>query len=220
MRYSGKSKRIATERSRLRKRCTGLSAEAKRGFEQESSQCIGSPLYLLVRVDVPVSASAALNTLRKGSTLIFKRLGKDFTNLIGRTVCEAYIARSFNGFLIQRIIHTCRLLLGPSTVVPVSGIAQKCNLSFFRKPVYIELALIALTGSGTGRSLSEPSFFTILLYRQVDHGFLISIINSGNAGLIALLVINLDLFNDISRKILQSRLRTFSEKILSVNKNL
>ena len=74
--------------------------------------------------------------------------------------------------------------------------------------------------STTGRKVSEPSVHHSLVHRKVNDGLFVSVIDTGKAGLFRFSLHDLDLLDDLCRKVLRCELRVIKEECLSIDSDL
>ena len=82
------------------------------------------------------------------------------------------------------------------------------------------ISLIWHIVSTTGRKVSEPSVHHSLVHRKVNDGLFVSVIDTGKAGLFRFSLHDLDLLDDLCRKILRCELRVIKEECLSIDRDL
>ena len=78
---------------------------------------------------------------------------------------------------------------GEALVVHVIGRADKRDLCLVHEAVQHEAAHVAVFRTSGHVGITKPTLVHALLYSQVEHGFLLTVVNTGDAGKVGLLII-------------------------------
>ena len=140
---------------------------------------------------------------------------------IGFSYVEVHAQRLRSGYTVATAeVHELSATIGESKLIHVVEVADECKLIVVPKTVDIEVAGITVVGTVTCVHNAVVAVFHILLHRQVDHGFLLAVVDTGESCKVALAVDHLKLFNHVDRQVLGCHLGVVGEELLAVDKNL
>ena len=83
--------------------------------------------------------------------------------------------------------------------------------------VDVGFARIAVLGAVGSVEVAYPSFLHALLDGEVEHGLLFAVVDAGDAGVVALLVVGLELLDELGGQVLQRHLRVVLEVFLAID---
>ena len=114
-----------------------------------------------------------------------------------------------------------------TTTVPPSGIlffiikvAQQYKARFIGKAAGHASRCIAVLGTCSQVEIGHVATVHTFLNREVEHSLLLTIVDTSDTRLVALLVVELHILYDVYRDILQRSLNIAKHKLLTINKNL
>ena len=109
---------------------------------------------------------------------------------------------------------------GKAAVIHIIGVAHEHNPRLvFEKGSHKALGVTVVRTDGSV-GIGKYSLVHTPLYAEVEHGLLLSVINAGHFGQVALLVVGLDFVYYRRGKVLQSRLRVAGHELLAVHQHL
>ena len=148
--------------------------------------------------------------------------------VVGRGVVVAHITAHFQEatLVLALVVHprevaTHLLGVGETTapVVGVVGIAKEGHAPGIHEACHAEVAQIALLRTIGAFDIALPALAHSLLDGQVQHGLLFAVVDAGDAGVVALAVVGLDLTDHIGLNVLQRHLRVVAEELLLVDQD-
>ena len=110
--------------------------------------------------------------------------------------------------------------IGESRLIGVVGTTENCKLVTVAEVVYDETARVAVVGAVSTGDVAKPAVVHALLHGEVDHGFFLAVVNSGEACEVALAIDHLELIHHLHGDILRGNFRVVGKKFLAVDENL
>ena len=105
-------------------------------------------------------------------------------------------------------------------VVDIVGVAHTEDLQVAAHVSAKGAAAVAVFCTHASIDVGHEPFVHARFDAEVEHGLLIPVVNAGDTGQVALLVISLHLINNGSRDVLHGRLRVSGHELFAVDKNL
>ena len=109
---------------------------------------------------------------------------------------------------------------GESLVVGIVAGADDGKLGMVKETSYHKLARVAVLTAVAHIGVYHPSLLHSALQGEVEHGLLLAVVNSGDARVVALLVVGFQLLNHLGRQILRGHLIVSLEEVLALHQNL
>ena len=143
---------------------------------------------------------------------------------------EAAAAHTHHAATAHHATHHVAGEVVETAVIGVVGIEDDAHLAVFREAATHEGALPAgvvhhaLLGrnvvTATGHYVAEDAVHHALLDAQVNHGLILTVVDAGEGGLLALLLNHLHLLDEFGGDVLGGQLRVVQEEGLAVDGNL
>ena len=112
------------------------------------------------------------------------------------------------------------LVICHTITIRVVSIAHDAELLVANKAVEVQSSVVTVLCTVGSIQMSEDPPFSVLLDSKVQYCLLLSVVNAGNTGTVALLVVGLYLIHYLCRQVLQYHVSVVAEKLLTVHQNL
>ena len=109
--------------------------------------------------------------------------------------------------------------IGETQVVHIVQSTDKGDLVAIPKAVDIERAVVAVVGAISSLDITKPPVLHAFFHREVDDGFVFTIIHTGKASKVALAVYYLETFNHIHRQVARCHGRVIAKKLFAINED-
>ena len=202
---------VVGKRCALAGRAAAAATPREVGPQEDVRHRVGAPLYpvverhvaVAVRVLVPrvgVSSILVLEALRVAPrlTLALREIAVERAVQLQQGVALASGA-TFLTLNLHVHGHSARLVVRHAAALRVVGITDERELLVAHEAIHHCATRIAVMRAVCPVDVAKPASLAILLYCKVEHRTLLPIINSRNAGIVALLVVGLHLIHDVGR---------------------
>ena len=115
---------------------------------------------------------------------------------------EAGTLGGVDAVVAAEAVEAGRAAIGESRLVGVVGTTENGKLVSVAEVVYNEAARVAVVGAIAAGDVAKPAVVHALLHGEVDHGFFLAVVNSGEACEVALAIDHLELIHHLHRDIL------------------
>ena len=207
------------------------------GTEQDVGQAVGEPLEAEVGVDVLIPVRALILGIRelagsrwKEHLVVGSALGIAVTAAVANVATHLQEACSVFRFAIlpsesdaaHRAGGNAVAASTPSAtkVVHIVAAANDGQELVVHEAIDVELCRIAVFRTVGAIDVAYPSLLHAFLDSKVEHGFLLAIINAGDAAVVALLVVGFEFLDELRRQVLHCHLRVVLEELLAIDHNL
>ena len=130
---------------------------------------------------------------------------------------KAEVLRGVHAAIAAATRESGSAAVGEAHVVGVVGAADERELVAIAEVVHHGAGAVAVVGAVAGGEVAHPALVHAFLHSEVNHCFVLAVVNAGEAGKVALAVNHLQLVDDVGRQVFACHVGVVGEKLLAVD---